>query len=163
MAIDAWQRAQVSSEWIFTAVAPAVDQRSGIDLEALSRTDRPIDLRRGISNEELHALYGEAAIVLMPSLYEGFGLPLLEGMQAGALCVSSTAGALVEIAGGAWVQFVNGHDLPGWTQAIEEACRTIDAPTIDLEAMRAHNMQHAAQFSWMRTAEAIAQLLDQTT
>lgn len=162
MAIAAWQRAKVPPGWTLTAVAPTVDQRSGINLEALAGTDRAIDLRRGISNEELHALYGEAAIVLMPSLYEGFGLPLLEGMQAGALCVSSTAGALVEVAGGAWLQFVNGNDLTGWTEAIEQACRTINDPTFDLDTLQRHNMRHAARYSWDRTAEAIATLLDQT-
>lgn len=162
MAIAAWQRARLSPEWQLTAVAPAVDQRSGIDLQSLANTDRAIDVRRGISNEELHGLYGEASIVLMPSLYEGFGLPLLEGMQAGALCVSSTAEALVETAGGAWLQFVNGRDLTGWVEAIEQACRTIDDPPFDLDAMRRHNMRHAAQYSWDRTAEAIAALLDQT-
>lgn len=161
MAIEAWQRADVPPGWTLTAIAPAVDQRSGIDLEALARTDPAIDLRRGVSNEELHGLYGDAAIVLMPSLYEGFGLPLIEGMQAGALCVSSTAEALVEIAGGAWLQFVNGRDLTGWAEAIGQACRTVDDPPFDLAAMQRHNMRHAARYSWTRTAEAIGSLLDQ--
>jgi glycosyltransferase involved in cell wall biosynthesis len=160
LVLAAWQRAQVPDGWTFTAVAPAVEQRSGIDLTGLTGGARPVDLRRGLSNTALHALYGEAAVVLMPSLYEGFGLPLLEGMQAGALCVSSTAEALVEIAGGGWLQFVNGRDLPGWVAAIEHACRTVDAPSFDLAAMRRDNMRHAARYSWIRTAAAMAELID---
>jgi glycosyltransferase involved in cell wall biosynthesis len=107
----------------------------------------------------LSALYGDSAILLMPSRYEGFGLPLLEGMRAGALCVSSNAGAIIEVAQGAFVSFVNATDSIGWTAAIERACGSIDNGEIDLDALIAHNAAHAAIFRWKDTAQAVASTL----
>lgn len=165
--LDAWQRARIADHWRLTIVTPDDAMlRSSIDLDALAgagaggaqRAGR-VEVRRGITNAELSALYGDSAILLMPSRYEGFGLPLLEGMRAGALCVSSSAGAMVEVAQGAFVSFVNATDGVGWTAAIEGACRMVDDAQLDLDALVAHNATHAAGFRWRDTAQAIAATL----
>lgn len=154
-AIEAWRSAKVSDDWIFTIVAPRLDLRSGIDLEAMIRDVDRIDLRRNISNEELRHLYSEAAIILTPSLYEGFGLPLLEGMQAGAACISAPAEALVEISSGATIEFVNGQDIPGWAEAIERACRK---HPVNKDIQKA-NMLYARAYSWSRVAQVTTELI----
>jgi glycosyltransferase involved in cell wall biosynthesis len=159
--LDAWQRATVSNRWTLTVVAPDAMLRSSIDLDAMAAGTGRVEVRRGIGNDELAALYGDSAILLMPSLYEGFGLPLLEGMLAGTLCVSANAGAMVEVAQGALVSFVNGHDRPGWTRAIEETCALVDGGDLDLDALVAHNRAAAARFRWDVTAREVAALLDE--
>ena len=54
-----------------------------------------------VDDSALHDLYRRAALFLFPSLYEGYGMPVLEAMAAGCPVVCSTAPALVEVAGGA--------------------------------------------------------------
>ena len=157
---DAWRRAQVADHWILTVVSPSEMLRTSVDLNALTAQEGRIDVRRGISNAELAALYADTAVLLMPSLYEGFGLPLLEGMLAGALCISSSAGSMVEIAEGAFVQFVNGRDLPGWTHAIEAACTIMDRGDLDLAPLLDHNVEVARRFCWASTAEEVAAVLE---
>ncbi len=104
-------------------------------------------------------LYREASIVLTPSLYEGFGLPLAEAMQAGAMCISSAAEALVEIAENAIVQFVNGRDLPGWVSAIEHCCAMVDRSDPLIEYAVAENRIAVARFKWSAMAELVADTL----
>jgi len=159
----AWRQARVPEHWTLTVVSAHEALLSSIDLSALAGQDRRgrIDIRRGISNQELAALYADSAILLMPSLYEGFGLPLIEGMLAGALCVSSNAGALVEVAQGGFVQFVNGTDREGWTAAIEQACAMVDSGKPDLDPLLRHNIACAAHFRWDRTAHDVAAVLEQ--
>lgn len=157
--LKAWQSAKVADHWTLTIVSPEAMFRSSIDLDALAGGGR-VEIRRGISNNELARLYGDSAILLMPSLYEGFGLPLLEGMLAGALCVSSNAGAMVEVAQGAFVPMVNGFDQAGWTRAIEQNCAMIDDGNPDLEPLIAHNVAYARHFRWARTTDAIVELLE---
>jgi hypothetical protein len=55
-----------------------------------------------VSDEELAALYQSCSVFCYPSLYEGFGLPLLEAMCAGAPCVTSSASSLQKSAGTPW-------------------------------------------------------------
>lgn len=163
--LEAWRQTRVPDHWRLTIVTPEDTMfRSSIDMDSLTGTTdaqrtRRIEVRRGIDNDELSTLYGDSAILLMPSRYEGFGLPLLEGMRAGALCVSSNAGAMVEMAQGAFVSFVNATDVTGWTAAIERACGLVDDGEIDLDALMTHNAAHAARFRWSETARVIATTL----
>ena len=157
---DAWRRAQVDRHWILTVISPQEMLRTSVDLAAMAGQESRIDIRRGVSNAELAALYADSAILLMPSLYEGFGLPLLEGMLAGALCISANAGSMVEIAEGAFVQFVNGSDLTGWTEAIEQTCAMIDRGDPDPEPLLRHNIERAGRFRWDKTAAEVAAILE---
>jgi glycosyltransferase involved in cell wall biosynthesis len=155
----AWQAAQVASHWTLTIISPNSMMRSSVDIDDMSQKAR-VEIRRGVSNEELAALYADSAVLLMPSLYEGFGLPLLEGMLAGALCVSSNAGAMIEVAEGAFVQFVNGTDQVGWTQAIENVCAIIDGETVDTDVITRHNIACARRFQWDTTATQVSTVIE---
>jgi len=158
IAVSAFTLAQLEPGWTFTIVLPQQDLRSSIDVGALARARSDIEIHTAISNGELRALYEKSAILLMPSLYEGFGLPLAEGLQAGAICVSSTAESLVELGQGANVTWVNPRDLEGWVKAIEDSSRSWDADNVDRAAL-ADNMRHAASFRWADVANATAALM----
>jgi len=102
-----------------------------------------------IDEHDLAVLYSHAGVLVLPSLYEGFGLPVLEAMACGAPVISSNAGPLPEVAGDAAV-LLNPTDPSAWAQAIL-AVLTNPRRTQDL---RARGMRRAAQFSWQLAAEA---------
>jgi glycosyltransferase involved in cell wall biosynthesis len=70
-----------------------------------------------VSDAERDRLYRGAVALVMPSHYEGFGLPLLEAMAAGVPTISSDAPALVEVAGGASLH-IPAKDIAGWEAAM---------------------------------------------
>ncbi|MCH2239345.1 MAG: glycosyltransferase family 4 protein [Blastomonas sp.] len=160
MLVDAWQSAAVGSDWRLTIISPDDKLRSSIDLRAIGDRAKQTEILHGVSNARLREIYGEAQIMLTPSLYEGFGLPFMEAMQAGAFCISSTADAMVEIGAGAFAWYVNPRDQQGWTAAIEQACYLFDSGDFDFAPMQRHNMAHAAQFSWRSVGQATADMLD---
>ncbi|MDO9356586.1 MAG: glycosyltransferase family 1 protein [Solirubrobacteraceae bacterium] len=107
-----------------------------------------------VSEDELRALYAGAAAFAYPSLYEGFGLPILEAMAAGAPVVTSDRSSLPEVAGDAAV-LVDPTDTAAIASAIESLLT--DAPLA--ERLRAAGRARAAEFSWERTARETLGLL----
>ena len=97
-----------------------------------------------VPDEQLAALYRGARCLVYPSLYEGFGIPVLEAMACGTPVVTSAGGATEEVAGGAAV-LVDPHDVAAIAAGIEEA----EARRNDL---RARGMERAARFRWERVA-----------
>jgi len=61
-----------------------------------------------VTDEDLLALYRRAAVLVLPSLYEGFGFPLAEAMACGTPCIASDDPALLEVSGGAALHFPRG-------------------------------------------------------
>jgi glycosyltransferase involved in cell wall biosynthesis len=99
------------------------------------------DLRGYVEKDELAALYRRAACLVVPSRYEGFGLPVLEAMASGTPVVAAPDPALVEVAGDAAV-YADQSDLSG---AILHA--------LDRRAeLRAAGLQRATRFSWAEAA-----------
>ncbi len=94
-----------------------------------------------VSDAELPALYRGAAVVAMPSLYEGFGLPLLEAMACGAPVVASNASCFPEVAGDAAI--LCGPD--DWVEALRQA--------LDHPPPRERSLKRAAEFAWEKTAQ----------
>ena len=85
-----------------------------------------------VDDEELAALYRGARCLVFPSLYEGFGLPVIEAMACGTPVVTSRGGATEEVAGGAAV-LVDALDPDAIAAGIAEA----DARRDELRAARA--------------------------
>ncbi|WP_375396489.1 glycosyltransferase [uncultured Sphingomonas sp.] len=162
IAIEAFLQAHIPAHWTLTIVTPDSMLRSSIDVAAMAKSDTRIDIRTGLSNEELRDLYAKSAIVLMPSLYEGFGLPLLEGLQSGSQAISSTAASLVEVGQGAQISFVNPRDLEGWVEAIEAECSRFDRGTVRIEE-RTANMRRALLHTWDRVTQSTLELIDAAT
>jgi len=107
-----------------------------------------------VSDADLAALYAGCACFAYPSLYEGFGLPVLEAMSAGAPVVTSRVSSLPEVAGEAAL-LVDPRDV----EAIAAALVTVlDDPGVAAD-LSARGRARAAEFSWERTARETRQLL----
>ncbi len=101
-----------------------------------------------ISATDLATAFACAEGVILPSEYEGFGLPLVEAMQSGTPAIISDAPALMEVAGGAAlvVERQNVEQLSG---AIDRLC----ADQGLRDQLRTMGLRRANQFSWRKTAE----------
>ena len=100
----------------------------------------------------LPGLYAGAEAFALPSLYEGFGLPVLEAMACGTPVVASDLTALPETAGGA-ARLAPPDEVAG---AREGAARTTRA---ERERLREAGLRRAKEFTWARTAAEIDALL----
>jgi glycosyltransferase involved in cell wall biosynthesis len=100
-----------------------------------------------VPDEDLPALYSAASVFAFPSLYEGFGLPVLEAMACGAPVVTSNGSALAEVAGGAAL-LIDPRDADALADAI---VRLLTDDSLH-EELRARGLARAAEFSWERTA-----------
>ncbi|HEY0394385.1 MAG TPA: glycosyltransferase family 1 protein [Candidatus Elarobacter sp.] len=119
---------------------------------ALPRGGVVVDAR---DDAALAALYRNAALVAMPSTYEGFGLPLLEALACGAPALAARAGALPEVGGDAAAWVDDAHDARAWAAALRTLLHD-DAARAELAA---RGPVHAATFSWERcTAQTLAVL-----
>jgi len=99
-----------------------------------------------VPDADLPSWYAGATACVYPSLYEGFGLPVLEAMQYGAPVITSNDPAITEVAGGAAIQ-VDATDINGLTGAM----RTVLDQQVAAE-WRDRGCRRAAEFSWDRTA-----------
>jgi glycosyltransferase involved in cell wall biosynthesis len=101
----------------------------------------------GVPNEELVYLYNAASLFVLPSFYEGFGLPPLEAMACGTPVVVSKVSSLPEVVGDAGM-LVEPEDVEGLTVAM---WRVLTDEKLRRE-MRAKGLKRAATFSWERAA-----------
>ncbi|MGC2697265.1 MAG: glycosyltransferase family 1 protein [Candidatus Angelobacter sp.] len=116
-------------------------------IRRLHLSDIVVSLGR-IDHDLLPGLYRCASLFVMPSLYEGFGLPILESMACGIPVVASNTSSLPEVAGDAAI-FVPPKDEHALADAIEQV---LDNPRLAAE-LRAKGLVRAKQFNWQRTAE----------
>lgn len=100
-----------------------------------------------VSDTELRTLYASALVFVYPSLYEGFGLPVLEAMQCGAAVFTSRDTAITEVVSDAAIQ-IDATDIEGWAEALENALLRPDW----VAALRVKSLARAREFSWVRTA-----------
>ena len=105
-----------------------------------------IELAGRVTEDALLQLYRGAWGLVYPSLYEGFGLPLLEAMACGTPVIASRASSIPEVTGDAAV-LLDPNDDAGWAEAIE----SLFDPGVAGQ-LRAAGLRRAASFTWQRAA-----------
>jgi glycosyltransferase involved in cell wall biosynthesis len=101
-----------------------------------------------VETPELAALFRHTHALVMPSLYEGFGLPLVEAMSCGCPVITSDRGSLPEVAG-AGAQCFDPFNISAMAAAIVALLRSPD----ELQQKRAAALRRAADFSWDKAAQ----------
>jgi glycosyltransferase involved in cell wall biosynthesis len=145
--------------------AYAALRRNGVDLRLVlaGQPDPLVDVRsllveRGIndgvtitgyvSDGRAAALLKDAAVLAFPSLYEGFGMPLIEAMDAGTPVVAARSGATAETVGDAAV-LVDPGDVEGFAAGLDAVLHDSALQSRLVDAGR----RRAKEFSWERTAD----------
>jgi glycosyltransferase involved in cell wall biosynthesis len=116
-------------------------------------TSRRVKVVGYVDDRMRAALYSRAAVFAYPSIYEGFGFPLLEAMAAGTPVVAGAGGAVPEVAGDGAL-LVDPLDVDGLSAALS---RVLDDETLRNELVRAGRRQ-AGRFSWRTAASGLADL-----
>ena len=130
----------------------------GLNSEVFSsrqRAEHPhLRLTGYITDGELRALYEQAACLVYPSFYEGFGLPPLEAMSCGCPVVASRAASLPEVCGDAAA-----YCDPGDPADIARTVQLVVGDESRQADMRRRGTERARHFSWARAAESMLALL----
>jgi glycosyltransferase involved in cell wall biosynthesis len=134
-----------------TLVLAGVDRGVGEDLIARAAAAGDPDaliLTGPVSDDVLVNLYRGASMLLYPSRYEGFGLPVLEAMRCGVPVIAADCASVPEIVGEAGV-LLDPLDVPAWREAIG---RLLTDPAMAAR-LRDAGLARAAGYSWTRTAK----------
>ena len=126
-------------------------------VERLGLGDR-VSMPGPIADEDLPALYAGARVFAFPSLYEGFGLPVLEALASGVPVACSSATSLPEVASDAAL-LLEPKDVSAWTEGIRRLLKDESLRERLIEAGRAR----ARQFSWRNSAERILSVLEKAS
>lgn len=118
-----------------------------VAVQKMIKGDQQIITVGFIPTDDLVAIYNLATVFVMPSLYEGFGLPVLEAMQSGTPVITSSNGSLAEIAGEA-ANIVDATDVVAIAREIENV--TGDANL--RQQMHMKGLAQAKKFNWQTTA-----------
>jgi glycosyltransferase involved in cell wall biosynthesis len=117
--------------------------------------DKDVLVTGWVPDGALPAFYNLADLFVFPSLYEGFGIPLLEAMACGCPVVTSTAGACPEVVGGAAV-LVDPTDV----EAIARATRNLLTEPTRAQDLVAKGLRRARMFSWEASARRTLELFE---
>ena len=117
------------------------------EAQVLASGNKNIKALGFVSDEDLALLYNLATAFIMPSFYEGFGLPVLEAMQSGCPVITTKEGSLAEVADSA-AFFVD----PYSTDSIKEGIESVMSDLALRKALSEKGLTQAGKFSWKKTA-----------
>lgn len=104
-----------------------------------------------LTDEEMALAYGGALALVYPSLYEGFGMPVIEAMASGCPVITTNHGSLAEAAGDA-AHLISGVSVDEMCQALEQL-----QDSAYRERLRQKGLAHASQFRWEGMAQTFAE------
>ncbi len=148
-ALDAFKMVALDRDLDFVFIGRDLGARAEIQQHAKNLgCQNRLHFLQDLPLDQMPHWYRNAALMVYPSLYEGFGLPLLEAMQCGCPVVASRAACIPEITGdAAWlVDPLNARE-------IADGIRTILAQPETRELLVKKGLQRARQFSWKKTAD----------
>jgi glycosyltransferase involved in cell wall biosynthesis len=145
---------QLQSEHPLVVVG-ALGWETGATLDALRSLGSRCVMLGYVQDAALAELYRRCTVFCYPSLGEGFGLPVLEAMAAGAAVVTSNLSSLPEVGGDA-VEYVDPHD----TASIADGLRRVLEDESRRGELGRRASARAAEFSWERFAEIVVETLD---
>lgn len=131
------------------------------EIEEAIRNASPDDValvRADLTDDELAIAYSGARALVYPSLYEGFGVPVIEAMACGCPVVTTGCGSLPEAYGAAPVELINGRDL----RMTADALRRVGAPGARSRYV-APGLASASEFRWERFTSALRAQLQAAT
>jgi glycosyltransferase involved in cell wall biosynthesis len=127
-------------------VGPQQQQKWAPLIELLGLANHVIFLHP-VTNEDLPVLYSMADLFVYPSLYEGFGIPILEAMSCGTPVITSNMSSMAEVAGGA-ARLIDPLSVDELTDAI----RSLLADKAAQKELAELSLKRAQEFSWEKTA-----------
>jgi glycosyltransferase involved in cell wall biosynthesis len=148
--IRAYARARENYD--FDAPLVCVGSRPEADFKIRQRAEQlgiatDVRLLGHVAQEALPAIYQGATLFLYPTLYEGFGLPVVEAMASGVPVITSNTSALEEIGQG-YAHLVDPLDIDAMSKAIGHCMTDAD----HRQALIEMGLKRAREFSWQRTA-----------
>lgn len=156
--VSAWKRTVAREEGVKLVIAGGAareDVFNAAESGAEVLIDPSIQRLGFFSDEHLPLLYQGAEAFTLPSLAEGFGLPVLEAMACGTPVICSNTTAMPEIAGGA-AYLVPPLEIEAWTEAIDLVLSDPEAR----QRMSRDGLRRASDFSWSRTADIVRSMLE---
>ena len=150
--LDAWEQLSARGVRVPLLLAGGAPDSAAPLLERLQRPPLAgvVSHVGYLEEADRRAFYEQARVLVLPSLDEGFGLPVVEAMAAGVPVVVSRRGALPEVCGDA-AEYVDPDDAQAMAQTIE---RLLTAPA-RLEQLRLLGVERARRFSWTTSAERL--------
>jgi len=108
-----------------------------------------------VPDEDLPALYRGADVFCYPSLYEGFGIPVLEAMSCGVPVLTSSVSSMPEVGGDA-ARYADPHDTAAISRALAELLADVDVRS----SLGERGVRRARRFAWEGTARAVLDALE---
>jgi glycosyltransferase involved in cell wall biosynthesis len=158
--VEAFARCRTRTPRLLTLVLAGQVGRghTGLDTQVAELERQGAVVRPGyVDRADLAALMSGATVFALPSLYEGFGMPILEAMACGTPVVASDTSSLPEVVGDAGL-LVNPLDVEAIAAGLQ---RLLDDAALR-EALSAKGLQRSREFSWTRCARETLSVLRET-
>ncbi len=150
--VEAFLKSSIKNDYILIIVGDKnkVFKNTGIDEKTLAGTN--VKIMAGVTDMELAVLYRRAEIVASMSAYEGFGIPILEGLYFGCKAICSDIAAYRELYGN-YAYFCNAEDICGISRLLEDVAGAQYQPPATGVLTQNYNYSKAAQIIFKTIAE----------
>lgn len=126
-----------------------------VEVQQLTELNKNIVMLGFVSTEDLVILYNLATLFIMPSFYEGFGLPILEAMSCGCPVITTKEGSLAEVAKDA-AYYVDPYNIESISDGIIKVFKNSNLR----KDLSQKGLENVKSFSWQKTAKETAQIYE---